>query len=347
MKNFLFILLVSIAFSGCEKSGQRYLPPYSGKSGEVQVVMNDVYWDSEAGDIVRDILEIPAPGLANAENSFTYNQTAEKRFGSLLRSHRNLLVANIKDRDEYDTSEIKFLKDRYANGQLYIEVTARTPSAFIEIMAENRMRIIQTLNQLELERLMDRFEKQRNVKVKKHLQEKHNLAVNVPKDFEIVKDTTKGNVTFVWIRRVMEKYLSGPSGGNHPIIQNLMIYYYPYGDTAAFTTEYQLKMRDMVAKSNVPGPIDGSYMTTERKYVQPTTYETSIDSLYALQVSGNWKLENAFMGGPFTNVSVLDEGRNRIISMDASVYAPKFGKREYMREMEAMIHSIEIADEGM
>jgi hypothetical protein len=47
------------------------------------------------------------------------------------------------------------------------------------------------------------------------------------------------------------------------------------------------------------------------------------------------------MGGPFINLSVLDASRRRVVTVEGNVYAPKNDKRNYLRQLEAMIYSLE------
>ncbi len=337
--SFLLLLLV---FSFCERTGQRYLPPYNGQSGEVIVVMNDVYWDGEGGEAVREVLFSPVPGLANAEYAFTARQISEQKFGSLLKGHRNVLMVHIKNEEENQKTGFKIVRNRWSNGQLVLYFNAQNVDAFIRLFKENRAKVIRFLNQEEKKRLQDKFDHQCNVKVKAYLEKKHKISINMPKGFEVLADTSRPGHRFVWVRRNLERFLTGANGegGNHPIIENLFIYTYPYTDSSTFTPDFQLKMRDVIGRLHVPGPGDGSYMATERYYLQPVTGEASLDSSYALQINGLWKLKNDFMGGPFVNVSVYDEKNQRIITMDGTVYAPKFNKREYIREMEAIIYSM-------
>jgi hypothetical protein len=45
------------------------------------------------------------------------------------------------------------------------------------------------------------------------------------------------------------------------------------------------------------------------------------------------------MGGPFLSHSFLSEDGSEIITMDAFVYAPKYDKRNYLRQVEAILYS--------
>jgi hypothetical protein len=53
-------------------------------------------------------------------------------------------------------------------------------------------------------------------------------------------------------------------------------------------------------------------------------------------------MENDFMGGPFLHYTLVDEKNNRVIELDAFVFAPKFDKREYLRELEAIVKTVRI-----
>ena len=62
------------------------------------------------------------------------------------------------------------------------------------------------------------------------------------------------------------------------------------------------------------------------------------------ELRGLWRTENAFMGGPFLSYTVLDEKRNRVVTAEGFVFAPSLDKRNYVRELEAIIQSVEIID---
>ena len=77
-------------------------------------------------------------------------------------------------------------------------------------------------------------------------------------------------------------------------------------------------------------------MATERKYF-PSYEESEFKGNFALEVRGLWKMENDFMGGPFYSLTVVDESRGRLLTMEGYAYAPYFDKRPYIRELEGVI----------
>ncbi|MEA2041959.1 MAG: DUF4837 family protein, partial [Bacteroidota bacterium] len=68
--------------------------------------------------------------------------------------------------------------------------------------------------------------------------------------------------------------------------------------------------------------------------------KTKINGNFAVITRGLWRVEGAFMGGPFVNYAVLDKARNRIVYIDGFVYAGRQEKRRFMREVEAIVSSI-------
>ena len=50
------------------------------------------------------------------------------------------------------------------------------------------------------------------------------------------------------------------------------------------------------------------------------------------------------MGGPFVNITQLDEKRNRIVTVEGFVYAPGNDKRDLLQQVEAIIYTLDFTD---
>ena len=87
------------------------------------------------------------------------------------------------------------------------------------------------------------------------------------------------------------------------------------------------------------GGVDKSYMASYVEYV-PAQKEINFNGIYVNELRGLWYMQGDFMGGPYINYTLVDEQRNRVICLDGYVFAPKFDKREYLRELEALIKTI-------
>ena len=124
-----------------------------------------------------------------------------------------------------------------------------------------------------------------------------------------------------------------------------MIYYYPYTDTNTFTPEYLIRKRNEFLHRYVPGPTKGSYMTTESQY--PVIFrEMAKDGDYLVELRGLWKLEKAFMGGPFISYTFVDEQHNRVVTIMGYVYNPSQDKRDLVRQVEAILYTFQYPEQA-
>ncbi|MEZ5010283.1 MAG: DUF4837 family protein [Bacteroidales bacterium] len=89
----------------------------------------------------------------------------------------------------------------------------------------------------------------------------------------------------------------------------------------------------------IKGPSTGLDGLIEDKL--PVTYNTFRfrERNYA-EMKGLWTLENGYMGGPFVTLVTKDEVNNRFVMLDGFVYAPKDDKRELMRQVEAILFTV-------
>jgi hypothetical protein len=154
------------------------------------------------------------------------------------------------------------------------------------------------------------------------------LSLTIPKGYSYDMDTTD----FHWIA------LETPD-----ISQGIFVYYYNYTDKETFTQDYLIKKRDSFLKLYVHGSSPDSYMTTELQ-VFPTFNSYELNGIYTAELRGLWKMHGDFMGGPFISLTQLDEKRNRIVTVEGYVYAPKFNKRNYVRQLEAILYSLQFAE---
>ena len=46
------------------------------------------------------------------------------------------------------------------------------------------------------------------------------------------------------------------------------------------------------------------------------------------------------MGGPFVSYTTVDTATDRVFTLDCYVYSPKLPKRNYMREVEHLLHLV-------
>jgi hypothetical protein len=323
----LYIPILLLLFSvSCKKDKQPLLPKVTGKPGEVILVIDQYVWDSQIGIYLNNLLTRPFDALPQVEPSYDPVRIASSAFTNIFKSHRNIIITKISSRNK--KPRILVQRDIWAKPQIVINIIGPNDSTTVNYLKENGDKLLNLLNQAEISRTVNNYKKNRAKGIDESLRTKHHVSISVPVGYEIAVDSSD----FVWISHEL-----------NDLTQAVLIYYYIYTDTNTFTSDYLIRKRNEFTRKYVPGPAKGSYMTIEPAYpVIFTKY--SRDNQYYAEIRGLWRLENGYMGGPFINITTLDENRNRIISIDAFVYAPSLDKRNYVRELEAILQTFKITD---
>jgi hypothetical protein len=126
----------------------------------------------------------------------------------------------------------------------------------------------------------------------------------------------------------------------------ILIYEEPYTDTSAFAADYILAARDSLSSIHIPGPSEGSYMILAKEVIEPVF--TRIDDFptgFAVETRGLWMVKNDFMGGPYISFTFVDPKLERVITLDGYVYNPSDLKRNFIRQLESIFHTISFTKE--
>ena len=79
-------------------------------------------------------------------------------------------------------------------------------------------------------------------------------------------------------------------------------------------------------------------MSTER-LISPWVKHTESMGYPALEVKGVWKMENAFMGGPFVAHYILDTANKKVIAIEGFLFNPGEDKRDHMQRLQLVLES--------
>ncbi len=329
--------VVALLLSGCgDNSG--YLPESAGGQGEVLVVMSKGHWEGEPGAAVRSILEQPIEGLPQREARFKVAQTTLENFGSLLAVHHSVLLAVIDPKE--DTLGMQMLRDRYSKGQLIIRMAAKDPVSWIALMQQEGYNAANVLEDHQRQRVGQRLMRERDATVASKVREALYLDLDIPGGYHVIKlsDST------AWLQR--DRIVQ--SGGlEHNVIEGLLVHTHRYTSDSTFSVPFLVDQRDSTTKYLVDGPNVGSYMNVQRGFedmdLMPASSAVTVQGHYAYLMRGLFGMHGAKMGGPFVSLTTVDEARGRLVTVEGFVYAPQFDKREYVRELEALIFSLRIA----
>ncbi len=328
-KLFLISAVAILLFSSCSNNkGQNtpIKPNPSGKSGEIIVIIPDKQWQSTIGDTIFYTLTVPFGILPQDESFFDVIHLPRNSFQSIFKTHRNIIFIDINP--TVKKAKVSVQKDKWANLQLIYYFYAPNKKAFFKLWSQYHKQMMTKFFNEEIKRYQLAYANSLNKKAIDKIAEKYAIYLAIPTGYYL--DVAKKH--FAWIARETE--ISS---------QGIFIYDYPYTDSNTFTAKYLIRKRDEVLKANVPGPNPHTYMQTE-KIVPVQTQAINLNGQYALLIRGLWYTKNYFLGGPFVSITTLDKKRNRIVTVEAYVYAGKQRKKLYLWQTESIIKTLKILD---
>jgi len=326
MKQIFVLTLISMMFASCVTDADRQpiKPNPTGKAGEIIVVINDSKWNTEIGDTIFYTLSYPFPILPQDEPFFDVVQIPHSAFQSIFKTHRNIIFINIGI--EHQETKITKTQSKWSKYQLVYNFYAPNDSAMITLWGNNFETVKKDFFNADLLRFQAAYKPYQNLDVITKVKDMYGIDIQIPTEFN--SDELKDD--FYWVTKE-----------TNTTTQGIFIYTYPYTDTNTFTTDYLVAKRDENLKKYVPGPNPNTYMQTEKR-VPIYSEEMMLNGNYAYVLRGLWYTENYLMGGPFVNISVLDETNNRIITIEAYVYAGKLDKKFYLWQTEAIVRTMKI-----
>jgi hypothetical protein len=324
MKKILLILF-AVALAGCSTSPGPGKPAATGRAGEMLVVMNRAKWDGPAGEVVKNIFGANIPMMLQAESLFDLVHVDESAFVKLFETHRHIFMVDIDEKHARPTVEVN--SHVWSYPQMVIRVKAPNDSVFQRVMEANAESFTDYYLEKEMERLINAYKRMSNHQVRNAVREKFNFDLVVPEGFFVAVDADD----FMWIRR---------TGTRQDLEMGVLVSVMPYRDPEVdFNPGTIRQRRDAMTRKFIPGQMPNSYMATYAE-LDHDYREISFNGRYAVEARGLWRMEGDFMGGPFVNYTLVDEATNRLINLDGFVYAPNLDKRDYLRQLEAIIRSL-------
>ena len=325
MRKYLLLLATALLLWGC-KDDNTYLKTVTGKAGEVIVVLDRNNWTGEVGNSLRNTLAIDYPMLPQKEPSFNLINISKTSFSDLFKIHRNIIYFNI---DEKVTQCGVFVRrDVWAQPQIVITVEAKDSQEASELIQNNSQVIFNAIDQIEKERIARSSKKYEESSIRSVVAEKFGGSPYFPKGYSIKKVTE----SFIWASQETTSTNLG-----------ILIYTIPYDGTEFPTMEKIIAEQNEVLKNNVPGMFPNSYMTT-------ATAETPIMTPYKyknknfVEIRGLWEVANDYMGGPFVEHIMYAKEQGKLLVVEGFVYAPRYKKRNYIRQVESIVYSFEWAE---
>lgn len=325
MKKIIYILttLLSTLLTSCQLANLGNT--VTGQSFELLVVGDERVWRDSIGIKLAELLKEDMPGLAQSEEFFTVSFVRTEEFTGIFKPVRNILFYEI-DATKYTQGKINYTRDVWANTQAIARITAPDVLELEKTYNENIDVIRRFFMNAEFERACSFYASHRNIALTDTVKARFGANLIIPSHLTL----DKYGKNFCWF-----------SNGNINLRQDIIVYSIPYKSKEDFTPERILAVRDSFLKKYVPGPTEGSYMTTEYRYIPPISQAVrSKDNKYCMEVRGLWRVEGDMMGGPFVSRTYLDKDNKNLVTTEAFIYSPNQKKRTPYRQLEALISNV-------
>lgn len=338
MKHTILSIAISALFAsmmvGCKalhtvQSGENA----TGKPYELVVVCAQQAWVSELGDTLQSILKQPVAELPIYEPMFDVMRILPNNFKSLTERHRNILVVNVSPDIKEPALVVKY--DATAHPQVYIVAQGPDNHTLAQYVSENRDNLLYVLEKAERDRKVSYAYNYPSIPLTQLMKETFSVNMPIPDDYAL---RTKSE-DMVWISQEFPTSSEG-----------FFVYKYPFESADQLKVDALVKARNRFA-SRIPGPREGSYMTTVSKVVDETgenyipakpEYKTiRIGDQPWVVMTGLWEVENYYMGGPFVSYTTVNKATNEVFTIDCYVYHPKKPKkRNLLRDLQHLVYMV-------
>lgn len=322
----LMVLVACVlSLAGCKQGNKKnLLPNVSGKAGEVLVVIEREQWEGNLGVAIRDVLAMDTPYLAQREPLFNLSNVPPGSFNSMFKMHRNMLLININPQNQ--TNGVVYKNNMWAQPQALVQINAADADEALSLFNEASSTISEFFEQSERDRIIANSKLYEESALREPVRKVTGGILHFPTGYRCRKFTD----SFVWI-----------ADEKQYVQQYVMIYRYPVPtEGEVFSVENIINTRNRVMQDNVPGMFEGSYMTTSTAQ-EPTTRSLRYRGRDFMETRGFWEVHGDFMGGPFVSHSFYSPDGKDIIVLEAFVFAPRYDKRQYLRQVEALLYSFE------
>ena len=327
----LMLALLMFGATACNLDNEKPRKDRSaGGTSEILVVtQNDEQWEGMIGDTIRAFFLQAQYGLPQPEALNKLTHINVNGFSDMFKKHKCLLIVEINPNIEKPVVETG--EDVWAAPQRVMKVVAPDRASWCQVFNEQKEAYKVMYDKVERARILSVLRPSNDVKITQRIKEKMGFDMIIPSGFFISKDEPD----FMWIRKELEKNSFG-----------IFIYTTPYKDTIQLERNNLISLRDRMMQRYVPGPTEGSFMTTEKEFAPPMlNYISTFPTGFAAEMRGMWCLVGDYMAGPFVSYTFPDNRTGNLVTLEGYVYYPNHDKRDDLLQVQSLIFSIKMPEE--
>jgi hypothetical protein len=355
---FLLSICVGLILFACSSDDNKdgsNLPPATGISGDIYLVMDSTQRMGPAGKLIDSLFTSEMAGLPRTEANYNMLWIDPRKLNMVLKQRRNMIFAVSLDKKSSGAQKIKamftpesitkinqepdfFMKTTshvFAKGQEVMYLFGRNENELIANIAKNSKRILGHFDRVERERLKKQLYKSGQVKgVSSLLQKNFNCDLLIPFGFKLVQH----NDEFLWARQI-----------NSRDDRDIFVARKKYTSPNEFKRENLIAFRNEICQKYLFDDPDqpDSYVVTETTvpFIPVTADTVNFNKHFAMELRGLWKTNTSTMGGPFVGYAVVDEGTGYFYYVEGFIYAPSKSQRELVREIETILSTFRTSDD--
>ncbi|MBQ9436378.1 MAG: DUF4837 family protein [Bacteroidales bacterium] len=292
----------------------------NGKAGEIILVLDSSKWTVAQIDELRNFFNQPQPAINQIEPMFDILTFSNRDFTAYFQRHRNIIRFDINP--DYAANHFQIIENNWSSPQIYAYFKGNNADTCMALFRANDSLILQRFYENDLKRSQTYFARIQEESISKLIKAKFNIQLTVPNHYFVAADYED----FLWLRFRTEK--------NDRFI---MIYRTP---ATELTQENLIAARNEMTQKYVPGAVKGAYPIVAEKLGFPIVKPLSKGNKEGMEMRGLWESVNDKMGGPFYSFTFPSTDGQYNITVDGFVYAPQEPKRDYLREVEAIVKTV-------
>jgi len=317
------LLLATLLFFSCKKGSMKIkVDNFSiGKAGEVILILDKKYASDSVLHYIEKVLTQPQPALNQIETMFDILRFENKDFSAHFQRHRNIVQFEINP--NFASNTFKIQENVWSSPQTHIYFRGDSMDSLFLLFKQHENEIIIALYDNDLKRIQNFAASSNDSYIEKKIKEQFGIQVTIPNTYSIAREEED----FMWLRfRTIRN-------------DRFIIIYRTPGNN--LSRRGLIDARNEMTRAYIPGSVPGAYPMVAEVYQFPLFHtNVKVGAITGAELRGLWESVNDKMGGPFYEFSFMDKAGENVISVGGFVYAPEEEKRDYLREVEAIVKTV-------
>jgi hypothetical protein len=250
---------------------------------------------------------------------------------------KSVLDSTVEAKVRNDSTFVITKYDLWAQGQLVMFLTAPTLDQLRENIMNNQEDLLYYFQNISTQRLKknlySNFYEQKAMEGR--FLDKYGWIIYAKEGYKLAVDSPEKN--FVWIRK----------GVNTTVERWIFVHWIENASPEFLNRDSIIAERNRMTKEFYRTTDNRNYVRVVKREAEnyQTHSEVNFQDRYAIMTQGLWEMNDHSMGGPFINYTFYDEKTQRVFMLDASLFAPKYSKRKFLKEIEVILRSFKMERE--